>query len=96
MQGEISYDLIMQDDMSFVEGTYRIGNGNWQVFIIRKDPIEREEVTSGHWSSGVTGLFARVPVAVGLNKQTVERLMSEWLGVARWHEVLGPDSLQLR
>jgi hypothetical protein len=26
MTGEISYDLVMEDDMSFVEGTFRVGN----------------------------------------------------------------------
>jgi hypothetical protein len=96
MQGEISYDLIMQDDMTFVEGSYRIGEGDWQVFIIRKDPVEKQEVTQGRWPSGVTGVFARVPLPVGLNKQAVERLMSELLGVLRWREVRGPDSMQLR
>jgi hypothetical protein len=96
MQGEISYDLIMEDDMSFVEGSYRIGNGAWQVFIFRKDPIERPEVTSGHWPSGVTGVFVRVPPSVRLNKQVVEQMMSEWLGVSGWREVRGPDSIQLR
>jgi len=30
MQGEISYDLMMADDMSFAEGTYRIGSGEWK------------------------------------------------------------------
>jgi hypothetical protein len=35
MKGEISYDLVMENDMSFVEGTYRIENGEWRVFILR-------------------------------------------------------------
>ena len=31
MHAEISYDLVMDDDMSFVEGTYRLLGGDWQV-----------------------------------------------------------------
>ncbi len=96
LRGEISYDLIMEYNMSFVEGSYRIGNGNWQVFIFRKDAIEIAEVTSGHWSSGVTGLFVRVPLSVRLNKKAIELLMTERLGVTQWREVRGPDSMQLR
>lgn len=96
MKGEISYDLLMEDDMSFVEGSYRVANGNWQVFIFRKDPVERAEVTAGRWSSGVTGVFIRVPLSVRLNKEVVQQMMSERLKVDSWHEVHGPDSMQLR
>jgi hypothetical protein len=96
MQGEISYDLLMEADMSFVAGTYRVDNGGWQVFIIGKDPINRPEVTSGSWDSGVTGVFVRVPPSFHLNKQVVEQLLSGLLRVGEWREVKGPDSLQLR
>jgi hypothetical protein len=96
LQGEISYDLVMADDMSFVEGSYRVGNGNWQVFIFRKDAIEIPEIISGHWPSGVTGIFVRVPISIRLNKKAIELLMTERLGVAQWCEVQGPDSMQLR
>ncbi|HEY7326012.1 MAG TPA: hypothetical protein VH592_00120 [Gemmataceae bacterium] len=94
--GEISYDLVMEDDNSFAEGTYRVGNDNWQVFIFRKDPIESPEFTSGRWPSGVTGIFVRVPVSARLNKQTIEKLLKDYLGVSQWREVRGPDSMQLR
>jgi hypothetical protein len=96
MKGEISYDLVMVDDMSFVEGTFRIGNGEWQVFIFRKDSIEQPELTSGRWGSGVTGVFVRLPLCVRLNKQLVEHTMSEQWKVDEWCEVRGPDSMQLR
>lgn len=43
-KGDISYDLIMEDNMSFVEGTYRIDNGDWHVFIFSKDAIEATRV----------------------------------------------------
>lgn len=31
MKAEISFDLKMEDNMSFVEGTYRLEGGEWQV-----------------------------------------------------------------
>jgi hypothetical protein len=34
MRAEISYDLVMDDDMGFVKGTYRLPGGDWQVFIV--------------------------------------------------------------
>jgi hypothetical protein len=96
MAGEISYDLVMQDDMDFVEGSYRVNSGNWQVFIVSKAPIDRAEIRSSQWSSRVTGVVIRFPLSVRLNKQAVEQLMSQELGVSEWHEVRGPDSIQLR
>jgi hypothetical protein len=96
MRGEISYDLVMEDSMSFVEGSYRIGKGNWQVFIFRKDPIEKLEVTLGTWPSGVNGVFVRLPLCFPLNKQIVEQIMAEQLEMDGWDEVRGPDSMQLR
>jgi hypothetical protein len=96
MEGEISYDLVMLDDMSFVEGTYRIGGGKWQVFIFRKDRIAHAQIKQGHWESGVSGIFVRVPTSVCLNKQMVELIMSDSLGVTKWREMKGPDSMQLR
>lgn len=34
MRAEISYDLVMDDDMAFVEGTHRLPGGDWQVVIV--------------------------------------------------------------
>ena len=33
MKAEITFDLVMDDDMPFVEGCYRLPDGPWQVFI---------------------------------------------------------------
>ena len=96
MRGDISYDLVMQDDMEFVEGSYRMHGEDWKVFIIRKVAIEIVEIKSSQWSSGVSGLVIRLPRAVQLNKMVVEEILSKWLGVDEWNEVHGPDSMQLR
>ena len=96
MQGEISYDLIMEDDMSFVEGSYRTGDEVWKVFIFRKDDISESTVTTGKWPSGVSGVLVRVPKSCRLNKHIVEQVLSDRLQVKKWNEVRGPDSMQLR
>jgi hypothetical protein len=95
---EISYDLIMDDDMGFVEGSYRIGGGdcNWQVIIISKRSIESPWWKGARWDSGVSGIVVYVPLKMPLNMTTVENLLSEILGVGRWESVRGPDSMQLR
>lgn len=96
MQAEISYDLVMDDDMEFVEGTYRMNEGEWQVFIISKRPEEQIEIRSTEWASGCSGLVILVPMSFRLNKQSVEEVISEWLGLDTWTVVRGPDSMQLR
>jgi hypothetical protein len=97
VRGEISYDLVMTDDMSFVEGTFRLEGSEWQVFIFRrKASLEHPQVTICKWDSGVEGIVFRLPKSVHLNKQTVELMMSEALKVSEWHEIRGSDSMQLR
>jgi hypothetical protein len=64
MQGEISYDLEMGDDMGFVEGTYRLGRGDWQVFIftrLNRKEIEQPRWEVSVWDSGATGFVFFVP-----------------------------------
>ena len=96
MNGEISYDLVMEANMDFAEGTFRIANGDWQVFIFRKDAIQQAEDSFGHWHSGAKGVFVRLPNEVHLNKQVIEQKLAEELNVQGWCEVHGPDSMHLR
>jgi hypothetical protein len=94
--GEISYDLVVEDDMAFVEGCYQIGGCDWQVFIISKRPIEGPSWKSCAWESGVWGIVMQVPEGMMLNAESAERLLSDILGVGVWTRVQGPDSMQLR
>ena len=97
MKAEISFDLIMEDDMGFVEGTYRLPGSEWQVLIFSRDDVEQPEAsTEGKWASGVTGVFVRFPRNEKLNKEVVMRILSDTLGVTEWNEVRGPDSMKLR
>ena len=96
MRAEISYDLVMDDDMQFVEGTYRLPGADWQVFIFSSREMNEPEVMHQFWESGVTGVFVRFPRCERLNRTAVERVLSNALGVSEWAQVRGPDSMQLR
>lgn len=97
MHAEISYDFVMSDTMEFVEGTYRLPDRDWQVFIfIPYASVAEPIIVSGKWSSGVTGVFVKWPPARRLNKATVQAILSAQLAVTNWSEVRGPDSMQLR
>jgi hypothetical protein len=86
----------MDDNMPFVEGSYRIGGCDWCVFIFSKLPIEEVRWKASTWESGVSGIVIHVPTGMGLNMTTVESLLSQVLGVGTWIRVRGPDSMQLR
>ena len=98
MRAQISFDLVMEDNMSFVEGTYRLSGGEWQAFIFGADASVTHPVvrTDGHRESGVTGVHVKWPRRARLNKDVVLRLLAEQLSVTEWEEVRGPDSMMLR
>ncbi len=94
MLGEISYDLVMDDDMPFVEGTYRLPDSEWKVVIVSRRDVSEPEVVPQVWDSGVIGVFVRFPQSQRLNKIAVQHVLSEALGVTEWIEVRGPDSIE--
>jgi hypothetical protein len=98
MKAEISYDLVMDEDMSFVEGCYRLDGGEWEVFVVThsrngRPPGVWKNLT---WASGVKGMNAVVPETTKLNKLSVLDILSDALDVSEWSEVRGPDSIALR
>ena len=99
MQAEITFDLIMEEDMDFVEGCYRLPSGPWQVFTFGQDHVESEKPkvkTDVVWKSGVRGTVVTLPRGMLVNKSAVLQILSDALGVTTWSEVRGPDSMQLR
>jgi hypothetical protein len=92
---EISFDLVMYDQMEFIEGTYRLPGSGWEVCVFCKKDVTAPSVKVGaRWPSGITGTYVEFPEM--LNRTTAVRLMSGAHGVSEWHEVRGPDSMQLR
>ena len=95
-QSEISYDLIMNADMSFAEGTYRLQGGPWQVFSFTRKDVKHSQWIASTWGSGVMGIVVHFPRSAILNEAVVESTLSSALGVTNWSRVRGPDSMQLR
>lgn len=97
MRAEISYDLVMEDEMSFAEGAFRLPGGEWQVFIFsRLDATERPTWRYDQWESGVRGIVIAFPNERVLNKASVTEVLTDATGATEWVEVRGPDSMQLR
>ncbi|MBY0460137.1 MAG: hypothetical protein K2V38_22705 [Gemmataceae bacterium] len=96
MRAEISYDLVMEEDMNFVEGTFRLPGGEWQVVVVSKRPVPSPETKLTTWDSGVTGLVVTFPLDWKLDRAAVETLLGQVFGVGGWDEVHGPDSIRLR
>jgi hypothetical protein len=97
MKAEISFDLVMEGRIEFVEGTYRLADQDWQVFVFIPDPSQAEpKVSAGRWGRGATGLIVAWPASQVLNRAAVLEVMGGHLGVTEWVEVRGPDSMGLR
>ena len=92
---EISYDLVMGDDMDFAEGTFRLAD-EWQVFIVSRASVDAVEWKNATWDSGVTGIVIRVPYGMRLNMAVIEETLSQATRMECWKRVKGPDSMQLR
>ena len=98
MNAEITWDLVMSEDMSFAEGYYRLEGGDWQVVTAFKTGgIHPVCVRNGvKWDSGVTGMNIILPDDAMISKSSLLQIMSDALGVDHWREVTGPDSMNLR
>ena len=96
MDAEISYDLVMQEDMDFAEGTFRISGYEWQVFIVTRGPVAEPDLRRVEWESGATGYVITFPQNSKSNAPVIEQILGRALGVSRWNMVRGPDSMKLR
>jgi hypothetical protein len=98
MRAEISYDLVLDEDMGFLEGTYRLPGGDWQVVIVPPPhkTVAGSSVEPAEWHSGVTGMIVRLAHGERVNAFAVERALGAALGVSVWVRVRGPDSIVLR
>ena len=96
LNAEISFDLIMNDDMRFVEGTYRLaGEDCWRVFVSLRRDIPEPYLLPVTWNL-VSGLNIIVPNSTVLNAAFIQRIMGEYYNVDQWIVVRGPDSMALR
>lgn len=91
----ISYDLVMESTMSFVEGAYGLHGHEWQAFTFVPSDVETFTVEWVEWDN-CSGICIRIPRGTVLDKSIVEEVLSRTLGVDEWNEVSGPDSMALR
>ncbi|MDG2388068.1 MAG: hypothetical protein P8M30_01995 [Planctomycetaceae bacterium] len=97
IEGEISYDLVMEENMDFIEGAYRLPGGVWEVFVTKTWHVTQLEIKPATWENGSTGIIIQFPLEErSLNKNSIEELMSDYFDIQIWKEVSGPDSMQLR
>lgn len=98
MIAEITWDLVMSEDMTFAEGCYRLEGGDWQVVTACKAKgIYPVGIRNGvSWGSGATGMNIVLPDDAHINATVLLEMMSAILGVSEWHGVKGPDSIMLR
>ena len=93
---EISYDLVMGDDMDFVRAPTgcpaRIGRYSSPRGTMCLEP----EVVPQRWEGGALGVLVRFPRSARVDRAAVEQVLSAALGVWEWLAVRGPDSMQLR
>lgn len=93
---EISYDLVMKDEMEFVEGAFRLPDSQWQVFVTLRREISDPQLEPATWQSGVSGVNLLCPHSMTLNANVVQSALGRQLGVDVWIIVRGPDSMALR
>ncbi len=88
----------MSEDMPFIEGCYRLEDGPWQVVTaFKREAVMHVEIRGGlTWKSGVSGINMIFPESAIINGSILLALISSYLGVDKWLEVRGPDSIVLR
>ncbi|WP_419730316.1 hypothetical protein [Lichenicola sp.] len=88
----------MSEDMGFIEGSYRLAGGEWQIVTaFKREGVTEAEIRDGlTWESGVTGMNVIFPVDATINGTVLLNMMSEHLAIETWREVRGPDSIVLR
>ena len=96
MKFEISYDIVMREEMDAVEGCYRLPAQFWQGFAFFKQDVTELQHRFVTWESGLTGIEFDVPREANLNRKYVVRSMSEIFGADSWAEVHGPAGHTLK
>ncbi len=96
MRPEFSFDVIVDDDMNWVEGTYRLPGKFWEVMLFGKQDVPTLQYRTGQWPSNIAGTVFDVPREAKLNRQYIQQALAAAFGIDSWVEVQGPDSMVLR
>jgi len=101
-RAEISFDTVLEEDNDYIEGSYRLPGGGWQVVAFKKDNVPAIQAKPGRWErlteweETATGMIVSLPRECTANREFVLKAMAQITGIAAWVEVHGPDSMHLR
>ncbi len=99
---EISFDLVLEEDNDWMEGSYRLPGEFWKVVIFQKDDVPELQFQPGHWKRStqwerdITGIVIRFPRKAKMSREDLLHAMSKVFGYNDWVQVEGPDSMMLR
>jgi hypothetical protein len=93
---EVSFDTVLGEDNTYVEGCYRLPGRFWDVVIFTKADVAELLCLPSSWDSGITGTVFHVPAEAKLNRDYVLRALSRAFGYEGWVQAAGPDSMVLR
>lgn len=101
-RAEISFDTVLDEDNDYLEGSYRLPGGFWQVVAFKKEDVPEICSKPGRWERATkweetaTGLLVSLPRNCTANREFILKAMAQVTGIAVWVEVCGPDSMHLR
>jgi hypothetical protein len=99
---EISFDLALDKDNGWMEGSYRLPGELWKVVIFQKDDVPDLRIEPSRWQRPtrwereITGVVIRFPRTASMGRDDLLRAMSQAFGCSDWVQVHGPDSIILR
>ena len=99
---EISFDLVMEEDNGWMEGSYRLPGEFWKVVIFQKDDVAEMLFQTSiwqrptRWEREVSGVVIRFPRTARMGRADLLQALSKAVGFSEWVEVQGPDSMMLR
>jgi len=96
-RAEISYDVVVDDDSTIVEGCVRLPGETWRTFHASKeDELAEARFWTFDWENGIGGMALELPAGVTMNKAALEQAFASFLGVEQIVEAPGPDSMMMR
>jgi hypothetical protein len=96
IRSEFSSDIILEEDMTWIEGIYRLPGHFWEVMVFGKKDVTELRFQMGKTCSGTPGIWFDVPNHTRLDREYVRKALEAAFGHTDWAEVSGPDSMVLR
>ncbi|WP_434421660.1 hypothetical protein [Nannocystis pusilla] len=96
-RAEISYNVVVDDDSTIVEGCVRLPGETWRTFYAEKTvDLADASFQTFDWENGLRGLAVKMPWGVPMNKAALQQALATFLGVEQVVEAPGPDSMMIR